>query len=80
MNADEVAMLPFGTYDATLGVFSQTDSTKAVPLSAAFQSVMVDIVAGRRPVSDYDQAISDWRNNGGDQIRKEYEAGIAAAN
>ena len=33
-------MLPYGTYDATLGVFSQTDSTKSVPLSAAFQSVM----------------------------------------
>jgi putative aldouronate transport system substrate-binding protein len=79
MNADEVAMLPVGTYDATMGVFSQTDATKSVPLSAAFQSVMVDIVAGRRPVSDYDQAISDWRSNGGDQIRSEYEAGIAAA-
>jgi putative aldouronate transport system substrate-binding protein len=79
MNADEVAMLPFGKYDATLGVFSQTDATKAVPLSSAFQSVMVDIVAGRRPVSDYDQAISAWRSNGGDQIRSEYEAGIAAA-
>jgi putative aldouronate transport system substrate-binding protein len=48
-------------------------------LSAAFQSVMVDIVAGRRPVSDYDQAINDWRKNGGDMIRSEYEAGIAAA-
>ncbi|MBV9595983.1 MAG: extracellular solute-binding protein [Chloroflexi bacterium] len=79
MNADEVAMLPLGTYDATLGVFSQTDATKSVPLNAAFQSIMVDIVAGRRPVSDYDQAISDWRSNGGDQIRAEYEAGIAAA-
>lgn len=79
MNADEVAMLPVGTYDATMGVFSQTDATRSVPLSAAFQSVMVDIVAGRRPISDYDKAISDWRNNGGDQIRSEYEAGIAAA-
>jgi putative aldouronate transport system substrate-binding protein len=79
MNADEVAMLPVGTYDATLGVFSQTDATKSVPLNMAFQSVMVDIVAGRRPVSDYDQAISAWRTNGGDQIRSEYEAGIAAA-
>jgi putative aldouronate transport system substrate-binding protein len=40
---------------------------------------MVDIVSGRRPVSDYDQAINAWRSNGGDQIRGEYEAGIAAA-
>jgi putative aldouronate transport system substrate-binding protein len=79
MYKDEQAMLPFGITDATLGLYSPTDQAKSVPLSSAFQSVMVDIVAGRKPVSDYDQAIKDWQNNGGNQIRSEYEAGLSAA-
>jgi len=36
-------------------------------------------VAGRRPTSDYDQVVSEWRGGGGDQIRTELEQAIAAS-
>jgi putative aldouronate transport system substrate-binding protein len=32
-----------------------------------------DIIVGRRPFSDYDQLVADWRTNGGDVIRKEFQ-------
>jgi hypothetical protein len=35
---------------------------------------MTAIVGGRRPFSDYDPLVKDWRTNGGDQIRSEYES------
>jgi len=40
---------------------------------------LADIVTGRRPLSDYDQLIKDWRSAGGDQIRTELEQAIAAS-
>jgi hypothetical protein len=38
-----------------------------------------EIVAGRRPMSDYDGLVKDWRAGGGDQMRAEYEQAYAAA-
>ena len=40
---------------------------------------VVDIVVGRRPLSDFDQVIKDWQDNGGELVRKEYAESIAAA-
>ncbi|MDE3076086.1 MAG: hypothetical protein KGJ86_11720, partial [Chloroflexota bacterium] len=78
MQKDEEAMLPHGINDASLGAYSNTDGSKSVSLNSAFRSVMVDIVSGRKPISAYDAALKDWRTNGGDQIRKEFEEGLAS--
>jgi putative aldouronate transport system substrate-binding protein len=75
----EQTMVPLGVMDPTLGLYSPTDGAKGAPLNNAFGGVMTDIVAGRRPLTDVDQAIKDWQSNGGDQIRAEYEQGLAAA-
>jgi putative aldouronate transport system substrate-binding protein len=40
---------------------------------------VVDVIAGRRPIGDLDQLVKDWVNSGGNQIRSEYEQGLAAA-
>lgn len=32
-----------------------------------------DIMAGRRPLSDYDQLVSQWRSAGGNRMRTEYQ-------
>ena len=37
-----------------------------------------EVVLGRAPVSSIDQLISDWKSQGGDQIRAEFEQAIAA--
>jgi putative aldouronate transport system substrate-binding protein len=37
-----------------------------------------EVVLGRAAVNSIDQLISDWRAQGGDQMRAEFEAAIAA--
>jgi putative aldouronate transport system substrate-binding protein len=43
-----------------------------------FTDGLVDFVVGRRPLSDYDQLVSDWRSNGGDQMRTEFQQAYSA--
>jgi putative aldouronate transport system substrate-binding protein len=38
-----------------------------------------DIVVGRQPLSAFDQAVKDWQDHGGNQIRREFQQAIAAA-
>lgn len=75
----EQVMVPEGVMDPTLGLYSPTDGSKGAPLNATFSSAVVDIIAARRPVSDLDQVVKDWVTSGGDQIRAEYEQGLASA-
>jgi putative aldouronate transport system substrate-binding protein len=75
----EQVMVPEGVLDPTLGLYSPTAGSKGAPLDNAFSGVMTDIVAGRRPLGDVDQAVKDWQSNGGDQMRTEYMQGLAAA-
>ena len=79
MLKNEQNMVPYGINDASLGAYSNTDGTKGISLNSAFRSIMVDIVASRSPMSAFDGALKAWQTNGGNQIRSEYEAGIAAS-
>ena len=56
---------------------SPTNDARGVKLSLAVQDALNDIVAARRPLSDYDQMVKDWQANGGDQIRTEFQEQIA---
>ncbi|MBV9325907.1 MAG: hypothetical protein JO352_19225 [Chloroflexi bacterium] len=38
-----------------------------------------DVLRAARPMSDLDSLVSDWRTNGGDQVRQEYLDALAAA-
>ncbi len=75
----EHAAIPFGVSDPTWGLYSPTQSTKGLPINQAFQDGLVDMIAGRRALTDFDQLVKDWQNNGGEQIRKEYMDAIQAA-
>jgi putative aldouronate transport system substrate-binding protein len=77
--ADEQAFVPVLQTDATLGLYSATDNSKGGPLTQRFSDGLGDIVAGRTPLSGLDQLIADWRSNGGDQMRTEYQQAYAAA-
>jgi len=50
-----------------------------VQLSQALTDGITDVLAGRRPLSDFDQLVKDWQNNGGNQMRTELQQAIAAA-
>ena len=50
-----------------------------MPLNQTFLDGMTDIIAGRRPLVDFDDLVKDWAANGGDQIRTEFQQAIVAA-
>ena len=68
----ERAVVPSGVPDPTFGVVSQTASIKGVALTNSMNDNLSAVLLGRRPMSDWDQIISDWRANGGDQMRQEF--------
>ncbi|MBV9323751.1 MAG: hypothetical protein JO352_08205 [Chloroflexi bacterium] len=68
-----------GVTDPTLGYYSPTMYSKGTVADMTFHQAAVDIVVGRRPMSDYDQIVQDWRAAAGDQVRKEYLNAFAAA-
>jgi putative aldouronate transport system substrate-binding protein len=63
--------------DPTVGLYSPTYAGKGASLQQAMWDGVNQILFGRAPVSSLDQLVKDWRTNGGDQIRSEYEAEFA---
>jgi putative aldouronate transport system substrate-binding protein len=63
----------------TVGPYSPTDGSKGITLRTAFIDRMNDILFGRQPVSTFDDIVKEWRTNGGDTIRAEYEKASQAA-
>lgn len=75
----EKAAIAAGVSDPTLGFTSTTLDTKGVTLFQTLTDGITDVLAGRRPMSDFDGIVKDWQTNGGNQIRTELEQSIAAA-
>ncbi|MBV9595222.1 MAG: hypothetical protein JOZ87_00050 [Chloroflexi bacterium] len=67
-----------GVLDPTMAFYSPTAFSKGIVAESTFRQAAVDIVVGRRPLSDYDQIVQDWRAAAGDQVRKEYLDAMAA--
>jgi putative aldouronate transport system substrate-binding protein len=65
--------------NATVGLYSPTDASKGITLRTTFIDKMNDILFGRQPVSTYDDLVKEWRANGGDTIRAEYEKAFQQA-
>ena len=63
----------------TVGLYSPTDGSKGITLRTAFIDRMNDILFGRQPVSTFDDIVKEWRANGGDTIRAEYEKAFQQA-
>jgi putative aldouronate transport system substrate-binding protein len=74
----EQTLIPIGVADPSLGLYSPTEASKGVTARLAWYDNLTDIIAGRRPMSDYDQLETDWRNAAGDQVRGELMQGFAA--
>jgi putative aldouronate transport system substrate-binding protein len=79
MAETEKLVMPSAVSDPTFGQVSATNFTKGFSLSKAIKDGLVDIVVGRRQMSDYDQLVKDYLGGGGEQIRKEYVDSIAAS-
>jgi putative aldouronate transport system substrate-binding protein len=79
MQAAEKATLPFAQIDPTSTLYSPTNASKGTVLAQMVYNGIGEVVLGRAPASSFDQLIKDWKSQGGDQIRSEFEQAIAAA-
>ena len=68
-----------GLQDPTLGFLSPTAVGKGAAAMTVWSDGMRDIILGRKPLSEYDSIVKEWKNNVGDTIRKEYADAMAAA-
>ncbi|MGH2519544.1 MAG: extracellular solute-binding protein, partial [Chloroflexota bacterium] len=71
--------LAVGIPDPTVGLFSNTQSNKGQLLAQLVGGKQTDIIFGRAPLSDWDQLLKDWRAQGGEQVRSEYQLAYAAS-
>jgi putative aldouronate transport system substrate-binding protein len=79
MSEAEKALIPVMVSNPTFGQVSITNFTKGFTLAQTMSDGITDIVVGRRPLSDFDGLVNDWRTNGGETIRSEYMASIASS-
>jgi putative aldouronate transport system substrate-binding protein len=75
----EQTLVNIGVPDPTRGFHSATQSRKGVAADQAFFDGVADILFNRRPFSDFDSLVNDWRTNAGDAIRQEFLTEINAA-
>jgi len=68
----EQELVSVGVTNPTVGMHSATQSKNGVAAEQTFYDGVADILFNRRPFSDFDQLVSDWRTAVGDTIRQEY--------
>ncbi|MBV9601444.1 MAG: hypothetical protein JOZ87_31935 [Chloroflexi bacterium] len=79
MQDGEKAMFPYAQIDPTSTLYSQTFATKGIQLNQLVYNGIGDVVLGRQPTSAVDDVVSQWKSQGGDQMRTEFEQAIADA-
>ncbi|WP_327239698.1 hypothetical protein OG243_13820 [Streptomyces sp. NBC_01318] len=70
-------LLKLGKANPTSGHFSDTSTKKSASIGTAVSDTVLDVVAGRKSISAFQDQVKKWRSGGGDQMRAEYEASIA---
>ena len=69
----EKALVSIGVANPTVGLYSPTNARVGSTLMHTFNDGASAIISGRAPMSSWKNVVQDWRSQGGDQIRKEYE-------
>jgi putative aldouronate transport system substrate-binding protein len=75
----QAAILPLGIQNPTIGLYSKTDEAQGGALLLKMFDGINQIIFGQASLSTFDGLVSDWRRNGGDQMRGEYEQAIQAS-
>jgi putative aldouronate transport system substrate-binding protein len=75
----EKAMIAALEIDPTLGLYSPTAAAQAQLAQDTLMAGASDIVQGRRPVSDLDSLVAEWRTKAGDKMRGEFQEALASA-
>jgi putative aldouronate transport system substrate-binding protein len=72
-------LMPVGVSDPTDGFFSPTTWGKGQTADVHLQDGLIDIILGRRPMSEFDDFVKAWQTEAGDTVRKEFMQSMAAA-
>jgi putative aldouronate transport system substrate-binding protein len=80
IQAHQKALTENAATDPAYGYYSPTRSEKGGGLDSTMLSLALDIVAGRKAVSDWDAGVSDYLANGGKAICEELTAAYEAVN
>jgi putative aldouronate transport system substrate-binding protein len=75
----QASIIPTSIKDPQTGLFSDTWSRKQGQLGTIINDAQNDILAGRQPVSSWDDTVKQWRAAGGDKVRSELEAALKQA-
>lgn len=70
------SIIPTSVKDPQTGLFSDTWSRKQGQLGTLINNAQNDILAGRQPVSTWDDTVSQWKSGGGDQVRIELQEAL----
>jgi putative aldouronate transport system substrate-binding protein len=75
----ESEAISIGVKSPVTGLYSKTASTKNAQLMRSLTDGLNNIIYGRNDVSSFDQLVKDWQNNGGNDIRNEYQQALQSA-
>ena len=76
MARDIAVIQGMGIQNPVVGLYSKTNAQKAATLNQKMGDGLLAIIFGRADVSTLDQLVKDWRAQGGDQIRTEFEQAL----
>jgi putative aldouronate transport system substrate-binding protein len=80
VHQQEEQLLPLGLRNPVVSLYSATYTSRNAMLEQLLQDRQNDIIAGRSPLSAYDDMVREWRAQGGDQMRTEYQKALELAN
>lgn len=78
-HAIQEKVAPKLTFDASYGLYSDTQSKKQTQLAKTLTDLENQILQGNKPVADWTAAVSTWKSSGGDAMRSELERAFADA-
>jgi putative aldouronate transport system substrate-binding protein len=79
MHQDASVIQAMGIQNPVVGLYSNTNASRAASLNQKMADGFNDIIFARAELSTYDRLVSDWRSQGGDQIRSEFEQALQAS-
>jgi putative aldouronate transport system substrate-binding protein len=78
-HAAEEAMIGAMRLDPTLGLYSQAAFNQGVAAQDGLYFGVSDIIQGRRPISELDGFVQEWRQKAGDKMRAEFLEAMEAS-
>jgi putative aldouronate transport system substrate-binding protein len=78
MHQDASAIQGLGIQNPVVGLYSASNSKLASSLNQKVGDGLNNIIFGRDDLASFDQLVKDWRAQGGDTIRVEFEAALQA--